>query len=249
MRRWNLTRGVLCAFMAILSVPVLSAQSTKPISFKGLVDALKTHGLSNSELAQKVKTRGVDFELSPDMESELRAVGADDELVVAVRTSHHDAPSTEKAKSVASPSPQPPSQLPASQPVASQPPPSGPPPEKSKASVPANAPVINSVREVKKLFIQRMPNDLDEYIKAELSRQMPGRLVVVLHLEDADAVMKGTATNRSGSVTITDLRGTAELWTGEAGDLDILHPKLKIHGGEKKVAERLVSSLKKAMQK
>lgn len=91
-----------------------------------------------------------------------------------------------------------------------------------------------------------MSNDLDQYIKAEISRQMPGRLLVVLRLEDADATMKGTATDRKGTVTITDIRGTAELWVGEAGDKGLY--LTKVHGGEKKVAERLVSGLKKALQ-
>ena len=91
-----------------------------------------------------------------------------------------------------------------------------------------------------------MPNDLDEYIKTEISRQMPNRIVLVLRMEDADAVMKGSATTGKGNVTITDIRGTAELWVGEAGDKGIY--LTKIHGGEKKVAERLVGHLKKAME-
>jgi hypothetical protein len=91
-----------------------------------------------------------------------------------------------------------------------------------------------------------MPNDLDEYIKAEISLQMPGRLLVVLRQEDADAIMKGTSTNHKGIVTIVDSRGTAELWAGEAGDRGVY--LTKVHGGEKKVAERLVSGHKKALQ-
>lgn len=79
--------------------------------------------------------------------------------------------------------------------------------------------------------------------RREISRQLPGRFVIVLRLEDADAVMKGNATNRRGNVTITDIRGTTELWDGEAGDKGLY--LTKIHGGEKKVAERLVSSLKR----
>lgn len=64
---------------------------------------------------------------------------------------------------------------------------------------------------------------------------MPGRLLIILRAEDADAVMKGGSTNRHGNVNITDLRGTAELWAGEADDKGIY--LTKIHGGEKKVAE------------
>jgi hypothetical protein len=228
----NATRGTLFALLVFLSVTVLAAQNSKPITFKGLVDALKIHGLSNAEIAQIVKTQGVDFELSPDMESELKAVGADADLLAAVRASYRGTPSTERA------------QPPVSQPPPPQSPPSEPPHEKSP-----KGPVINSIRDVKKIYIQKMQNDLDEYIKSEISRQMPGRLLVVLHQEDADAVMKGTSTNRRGNVTITDLRGTAELWAGEASD-DMSKFLPKVHGGgEKKVAERLVSNLKKAMQK
>lgn len=69
---------------------------------------------------------------------------------------------------------------------------------------------------------------------------MPGRLLIILRAEDADAVMKGGSTNRHGNVNITDLRGTAELWAGEADDKGIY--LTKIHGGEKKVAERLAKT-------
>lgn len=229
MKSLNLTQNLVCV-LALLCAVGLWAQSPKPISLKGLVDALNTHGLSSTELVQIVKSRGVDFELTSDAESELKAAGADADLLAAVRGNYRGASASDKA------------QPPAAPPAASQPP-----PEQSKANVPANAPVITSIRDVKKLYIEKMPNDLDEYIKAEISRQMPGRLLIVLHQEGADAVMRGTATNRSGNITITDLRGTAELWVGEAGDKGIY--LTKVHGGEKKVAERLVSNLKKALQK
>ena len=95
-----------------------------------------------------------------------------------------------------------------------------------------------------------MPNDVDEYldqyIKEEINRQMPGRLLVVPRREEADAIMKGSATNHQGRVTIFDLRGTTQLWAGEAGDMSV--SLTKVHGGEKKVAERLVSNLKNALQ-
>lgn len=63
-------------------------------------------------------------------------------------------------------------------------------------------------------------------------------MLIVLRPEDANAVMKGGSTNRHGNVTITDLRGTAEPWAGEAGDKGIY--LTKIHGGEKKVADTLL---------
>ena len=219
------------------------AQTSKPITFTGLLNSLKTHGLTNAELTKIVQSRGVDFALTADKETELKTAGADADLLAAVRGGLHStwtvAPSSGSA--------QPPVSAPAAPPAAppATPPNSQPPANIDKPAVPANAPVITSIRDVKKLYIEKMSNDLDEYIKAEISRQMPGRLLVVLNVQDADAIMKGTATDRQGNVTIMDLRGTADLWVGEAGDKGLY--LTKIHGGEKKVAERLVSGLKKAM--
>jgi len=233
MRRVNVKRSVVLTMLVFFFAAALPAQTNKPISYKGLLDSLKTHGLSNAEIGQIVKSRGVDFELTAEMEAELKGAGADADLIATVRANYRGVPAADKG------------QPPATPPPAAAPPAATQPPQQSKPDVPANAPAITSIRDVKKLYIEKMPNDLDEYIKAEISRQMPGRLVMVLHQEDADAVMKGVATNRNGNVTITDLRGTTELWAGEAGDKGIY--LTKIHGGEKKVAERLVSNLKRAL--
>jgi hypothetical protein len=241
--KWDKCRpSLLSAMFAVLFLAAAAAslsQTTKPIAYKGLLNSLKTHGLTNAELTQIVKTRGVDFELTADKESELKAAGADTDLLAAVRANLRG------AGAPASPSggAQTPASPPASTPAA--PPPAQPPAEKEKPAAPAKPSAIASIRDVKKLYIEKMPNDLDEYIKAELSRQMPGRVLVVLRVDDADAIMRGTATDRKGSVTITDVRGTADLWVGEAGDKGLY--LTKVHGGEKKVAERLVSGLKKAM--
>jgi hypothetical protein len=227
----------------LLCATAVLAQTSKPITFTGLLNSLKTHGLTNGELTKIVQSRGVDFALTADKETELKTAGADADLLAAVRGGLHStwtvAPSSGSA--------QPPVSAPAAPPAAppATPPNSQPPANIDKPAVPANAPVITSIRDVKKLYIEKMSNDLDEYIKAEISRQMPGRLLVVLNVQDADAIMKGTATDRQGNVTIMDLRGTADLWVGGAGDKGLY--LTKIHGGEKKVAERLVSGLKKAM--
>jgi hypothetical protein len=218
------------------------AQTSKPITFTGLLNSLKTHGLTNAELTKIVQSRGVDFALTADKETELKAAGADADLLAAVRGGQHGTWTVAQSSGSA----QPPASAPAAPPAAPPAtPPSQPPANNVKPALPANAPVITSIRDVKKLYIEKMSNDLDEYIKAEISRQMPGRLLVVLNAQDADAIMKGTSTDRQGNVTITDLRGTADLWVGEAGDKGLY--LTKIHGGEKKVAERLVSGLKKAM--
>lgn len=226
---------MLLVFLFCVAAGGAFAQTSKPIAYKGLLNSLKTHGLTNAELTQIIKTRGVDFELTADKESELKAAGADADLLAAVRANFHGAGTAATATGGTPATASPPAAPPASKAPA----------EKEKPAVPANAPAIASIRDVKKLYIEKMPNDLDEFIKAEISRQMPGRVLVVLRIEDADAIMKGTATERKGNVTVTDVRGTADLWVGEAGDKGLY--LTKVHGGEKKVAERLVSGLKKAM--
>jgi hypothetical protein len=245
MKRSRRQAGYLCAMLALLfcAMAASAAQTSKPITYKGLLNSLKTHGLTNAELTKIIKTRGVDFELTADKESELKTAGADADLLAAVRANLHTAGTTAPANTGTQTATSPPATAPASPPATQ--PVTQPPTEKEKPATPATASNIASIRDVKKLFIEKMPNDLDEYIKAEISRQMPGRILVVLRVEDADAIMKGTATERKGSVTITDVRGTADLWVGEAGDKGLY--LTKVHGGEKKVAERLVSGLKKAM--
>jgi len=131
------------------------------------------------------------------------------------------------------------------------------PPEVSSRQTP------QSIRFVRYLYIEKMPNDLDGYIRAELPRQMPGRFVLVLRKEEAEAVMRGVAEDRSssagrvsgdlglknkvtGAVTVTDVDGTRQLWASEAGDKTPVIGLVR-GGGAKKVAERLVSNLRKAM--
>jgi hypothetical protein len=114
-----------------------------------------------------------------------------------------------------------------------------------------------SIRDVRKIYIERMENHLGELIAAEIGQQMPFRLTVVADKADADAVMVGHSAKRTGSrftagfrneltatVAITDKEGVTQLWTSEAGDRQVgVKP-----GGAKKVAERLVSNLKRALE-
>ena len=107
-----------------------------------------------------------------------------------------------------------------------------------------------------------MPNDLDQFIRAEIGKQLKNRMAVVLKEEDADAVMTGTGENRTGtgaaitgrylglhdnatgSVSIVDKQRRVVIWSSEAGDRSLLFGVMK-RGGPRKVADRLVSKLKK----
>jgi hypothetical protein len=128
-------------------------------------------------------------------------------------------------------------------------------------SLVAQAPDLRSVH---KVFIDKMPNDLDQYLRAEFVKQFKGKVIVVLKKEDADGIItgiddeqKGTAakiTGRylglhdtvNGTISLLDKTESAILWSDEAGDRNLFFG-IAHRGGQRKVADRLVSKLKKAM--
>src|SRR3989442_1560880 len=54
------------------------------------------------------------------------------------------------------------------------------------------------LRSINKIFIDKMPNDLDQYIRAEVVKQFKGRLTVVLNQADADAILTGVSEEEKG---------------------------------------------------
>ena len=120
------------------------------------------------------------------------------------------------------------------------------------------------LRAIKKVFIEKMDNNLDQYIRAEFTKQFKGAVMVVLDAKDADAVLVGVSEEQkgtgakitgrylglhdvaSGSVSLLDKEGKTILWSSEAGDRNMwVGPMAR--GGQRKVADRLVGNLKKAM--
>ena len=92
------THPFIARFLLIVSMLVLlsnigiaQSASAKPITQKGLTDALKIGGLDEHELINAIKTRGVDFILTPQIEQSLRAVGASDGVINATRGNYHGA--------------------------------------------------------------------------------------------------------------------------------------------------------------
>lgn len=121
-----------------------------------------------------------------------------------------------------------------------------------------------SLASIRKIYIEKMPNDLDQYLRAEISKQFKGRVTVVLDKKDADGILtgideerKGTGAqitgrylglhdNATGTISMVDKAEKNILWTNEAGDRSLLFGMMK-RGGQRKVADRLISKLKKAM--
>ena len=120
------------------------------------------------------------------------------------------------------------------------------------------------LKSIHKIYIDKLPNDLDQYLRAEFFKQMKGKITVVLEEKDADGILtgvseekKGTGAqitgrylglhdNATGSLSMVDRERKSILWADEAGDRSLMFGIMK-RGGERKVAERLVSKLKKAM--
>ena len=119
---------------------------------------------------------------------------------------------------------------------------------------------------IKKVFIDKMANDLDQYLRAEFTKQFKNKVVVVLDKNEADGILTGVSdelkgtgaqvTGRylglhdvaTGTVSMLDKEGKIILWSGEAGDRSLWWGPAA-RGGQRKVAARLVSQLKSAMDK
>jgi hypothetical protein len=117
---------------------------------------------------------------------------------------------------------------------------------------------------IHKIYIDKLPNDLDQYLRSEFFKQMKGKVVVVLDEKDADGILtgideekKGTGAeitgrylglhdNATASLSMVDKQRKQILWSDEAGDRSLFF-SVAHRGGERKVADRLVSKLKKAM--
>ena len=96
MRTQKVLRGSRVTFLALAAscaaLLFAGAASTqtgkKPIKKQGLIDAVKINSLSTRELVQHVERRGVSFEMTPEAEAELRAVGARPEVIEAARANY-----------------------------------------------------------------------------------------------------------------------------------------------------------------
>ena len=104
---------------------------------------------------------------------------------------------------------------------------------------------VASLRSIQKIYIEKMPNDLDQYLRAEISKQFKGSVTVVLDKNDADGILagisdekKGTGAqitgrylglhdNATGTVSLLDKQEKTILWTDEAGDRSLMFGAMK----------------------
>jgi membrane-associated protease RseP (regulator of RpoE activity) len=87
----NLIPALVFISFLFVHVPAwagVNLQSKKPITQKGLMDALRIGGLTTAEIVREVERYGVDFDLTKQIEFELVSVGAKPEVIKAVRQNY-----------------------------------------------------------------------------------------------------------------------------------------------------------------
>lgn len=306
------------ALGCVLLCGMVWAQMPKPVDKKAILEALQIGGLTQNELVNFVRQRGVDFQLTPADEAQLKKAGASTALVSAIKHSHRATSQSSPASTPRVTSTKPltkpelltllQAQTPAERITAIarergldfritpdvqgqlQAAGAGPdlvdslvrlqpnhapvalPPKKvmgrallpegsAAASVPESMPPVSvsapepvtggvmpaklekagaqSLRDVKKLFVEPLPQGLDAALRSELGRQMGRRLEVVGSRDEADAVLGGV-----GALSIVDTTGTRVLWAEDSkGKSAIASVK---PGSAPAVAEKLVGRIKKA---
>jgi hypothetical protein len=108
------------------------------------------------------------------------------------------------------------------------------------------------VSNVRKIYIEKMDNNLDQYLASSISSKFKGTVSVVLDKGQADAILRGVnigaQTSVQATVQLVDPSGTQIIWSGTAGDRNMATLGIA-HGGLQKIADHLVDQLHKAMQR
>ncbi len=109
------------------------------------------------------------------------------------------------------------------------------------------------VSNVRKIYIEKMDNNLDQYLASSISSKFKnGSVSVVLNKQDADAILRGVGIGAQSTVQATvqlvDPSQTQIIWSGTAGDRNMVTLGIS-HGGLQKIADKLIDQLHKAMQR
>lgn len=92
-----------------------------------------------------------------------------------------------------------------------------------------------------------MPNGLDAYLRAAISRKLGSFFTIVLDRPEADAILQTTDNRSIGTVNIVDPSGKVVLWSGSADDKEKVYLNFR-YGGERQLAEKLAGQLKKSIE-
>ncbi len=229
----SLFPGFLPLALGLLLLPGLAPGQTapsKPITKSGLTHALQIGGLSQKELADQVARRGVDFTVTSETETDLRHAGADSALIEAVRE-HYRNPDSALAALDAPDTPAPASSAHV----------------ESKAGSGTPRQRVTTLRDVRKVYIDKMPNGLDGYLRASISHKLGSFFTIVLDRPEADAILQTTDSRAPGAVSLVDPTGKYVFWSGSATDKEKVYLNFR-HRGQRELAEKLAAQLKKALQ-
>jgi hypothetical protein len=210
-----------------------------PIHLVGLLGALAAGGrAATPDIQQAVATRGVNFRLTPAITQMLNDANATPELLRTIG---------ENYRAPAPPSDPPPAPV---EPAA---------PKESAPKPPTR--IISSIKDVRRIFIEKLEGDLDEFIRYEIQNRLGEELKVTPTVSGADAVMqvsieqlKGGSLSKAGRLFgLSDKRRVqarivdaatrrSVLWEERAGDRNLMTGPF-IGDGVKRLASRIVKSL------
>lgn len=86
--QWRTAYIIALALCGLFSLPALAAQTIKPFSKEVLLNAVRSKRYTTAALVEAVQRRGVDFEVTPQVEAEFRQAGAFPQLIAAMRANY-----------------------------------------------------------------------------------------------------------------------------------------------------------------
>lgn len=111
-----------------------------------------------------------------------------------------------------------------------------------------------------KVYISKMQNDLDGFITTEIiKKKLP--ITIVTEDTNADFILVGASLKaddkwyhtvfggkdkNEGNVQLLSVKDKSVIWAGEAGDRSLMWGSFS-RGGQRKVADRIVSKMKKEL--
>ena len=230
----------------------LAAGGGAPLAYSPIYKATRLGGAPGVPvIRQAVERRGVGFRLTQDQSRQLRAAGAPDALLQAIRDGYHESlrAAAPPPLQTAAP-PRPPE--PAVPVVVRAAPTPAPPPHRQ----------IDTLLNVNTLFIRPMPNNFDEDLREAIAKELGARIRLVLGSADADAFLEITLDDNKGGgavvgtterwlglkggqkavVRMVEARSGRVLWSAEAGDRSVFAGHLG--DGGRRIASRLAKRLR-----
>src|SRR5216683_1940708 len=106
---------------AMITVGVAGMQAKQPYDRDKLLRVVQLNALPTSEVVQAIQQRGVDFQMTSEIESQFRGAGARPEVIDAIRSNYRAVPSSPPRNSsptnTTSTTPRPPANVPGGPPL------------------------------------------------------------------------------------------------------------------------------------